>query len=146
MHRHVLQIAAVINIAVAAGAAAAPQQAAPRSVKEGVYTAEQATRGKAVYVDHCAECHGTMTTATPDMAPLLNDYVFQTTWKDRSVGDLFEKIRDTMPPNKRGILSTDQLADLIGYILSANALPAGDTPLPNDIEMLKQVRLDAGLP
>lgn len=133
-------------IAVIAGAAAGAQQAAPRSAKEGVYTVEQATRGKTVYVDHCAECHGTMTTATPDMAPLLNDYVFQTTWKDRSLGDLFEKIRDTMPPNKRGILSSDQLADLIGYILSANALPAGDIPLANDVETLKQIRLDSGAP
>jgi cytochrome c5 len=122
------------------------QQAAPRSVKDGVYTAVQAKQGKIVYDEYCLECHGTMASATPDMAPLLNDYVFQASWKDRSLGELFDKIRNTMPPNKAGTVSPQQLVDLIAYILSANALKAGDLPLTDDPETLKHIRLDAPPP
>jgi len=114
----------------------------PRSVKDGVYTTVQANRGKTVYDEQCAECHGTMKTVTPDMAPLLNDHAFQRAWKDRSLADLFDKIRDTMPPNKAASVSPQQLVDLIAYILSANALPAGDMPLADDLDTLKQLRLE----
>jgi mono/diheme cytochrome c family protein len=102
----------------------------------------QANRGKTLYDEKCAECHGTMKTVTPDMAPLLNDHVFQSAWKDRSLADLFDKIRDTMPPNKAGSVSPQQLVDLIAYLLSANAMPAGDMPLAYDAETLKQLRLE----
>ena len=122
------------------------QQLAARSVKDGVYTIAQAKQGKVVYEEHCLECHGSMASATPDMAPLLNDYVFQGTWKDRSLGELFDKIRNTMPPNKTGTLSSQQLVNLIAYILSANALKAGEVPLTDDPETLKQIRLDAAPP
>lgn len=139
---NVLRVAAVITLAAVVVTAPRAQQAPPRSVKDGVYTTEQANRGKTVYGDKCAECHGTMTSATPDMAPLLNDHVFQTAWKDRSLAELFDKMRDTMPPNKRGTVSQQQLVDLIAYILSANALPAGDIPLADDVETLKQIRFE----
>jgi mono/diheme cytochrome c family protein len=124
----------------------ARQAAFSRSVKDGVYTIVQAKQGKSVYDEYCLECHGTMASATPDMAPLLNDYVFQESWKDRSLGELFDKIRNTMPPNKAGTLSPQQLVDLIAYVLSANALKAGDVPLTDDPETLNQIRLDAGPP
>jgi hypothetical protein len=87
-----------------------------------------------------------MASATPDMAPLLNDHVFQASWKERSLADLFDKVRNTMPPNKAGALSSQELIDLIAYILSANALRAGDVPLTDDAEALKQIRLDVGAP
>ena len=119
------------------------QQAAARSVKDGVYTAVQAKQGKAVYEEQCLECHGSMASATPDMAPLLNDYVFQGTWKNRSLADLFEKIRETMPQNEPGTLSRRDTADIVAYVLNANKLPAGDVPLPEDVETLKQIRLEA---
>ena len=31
---------------------------AAKSVKEGVYTADQAKRGEALYKENCAACHG----------------------------------------------------------------------------------------
>jgi mono/diheme cytochrome c family protein len=122
------------------------QQVPARSVRDGVYTLIQAKQGKVVYDEHCLECHGTMASATPDMAPLLNDYVFQAAWKERSLGELFDKVRNTMPPNKAGTLSSQQSIDLIAYILSANALKAGEEPLTDDAETLKKIRLDVGTP
>ena len=81
--------AAIILAAVSVSALRAAQ-APPRSAKEGVYTTEQADRGKPVYDGKCASCHGSMATVTPDMAPLLNDSGFQNLWRDRSLAQLFK--------------------------------------------------------
>ena len=133
-------------IIVTAAAALRAGQPPPRSAKEGVYTTEQAARGKPVYDGKCASCHGTMATVTPDMAPLLNDSGFQNAWRDRSLARLFGRIRETMPQDKPNTLSADETADIVAYILSANQLPAGDVPLPTDLEVLKEIRVDAGEP
>lgn len=133
-------------LAAVAVTAMRAEQAPPRSAKEGVYTIEQANRGKTVYDEKCASCHGTMATVTPEMAALLNDSGFQNLWRDRSLARLFSRIRETMPQDEPGTLSPEQTADIIAYILSANQLPAGDVALPPDLEILKDIRLDAGEP
>jgi mono/diheme cytochrome c family protein len=137
-----LRIAAATMVMATGTAIVQGRQTTPRSAKDGVYTTDQADQGKALYADKCASCHGTMKSITPDMAPLLNDYVFRGAWKDRSVGELFERIRDTMPQNAIGSLSGKQLADITSYILNANELPPGAAPLADDVEVLKQIRLD----
>jgi len=137
--------AAIILAAVSVSAPRAAQ-APPRSAKEGVYTTEQADRGKPAYDGKCASCHGSMATVTPDMAPLLNDSGFQNLWRDRSLAQLFSRIRETMPQDKPNTLSPEETADLVAYILNANQLPAGDTPLPTDLEKLKDIKVDAGEP
>jgi mono/diheme cytochrome c family protein len=121
-------------------------QVPPRSAKEGVYTTEQAGRGKSLYESQCASCHGSMAAVTPDMAPLLNDSGFQNLWRERSLAQLFGRIRETMPQDKPNTLSPDETASLVAYILSGNQLPAGTTALPVDLELLKEIRVDAGEP
>jgi S-disulfanyl-L-cysteine oxidoreductase SoxD len=121
-------------------------QVPPRSAREGVYTTEQAGRGKGVYDEQCASCHGAMASVTPDMAPLLNDSGFQNLWRDRSLAQLFARIRETMPQDKPNTLSPEDTAALVAYILSGNQLPAGDTALPIDPGILKEIRVDAGEP
>jgi mono/diheme cytochrome c family protein len=132
-----------LGLALVASAAALAQPAMSRSVKEGVYTTAQADSGKTAYDQKCASCHGNMTSATPDMAPLLNDFTFQETWKDRSVGQFFERIRRTMPQNEPGSLSLQATAEIVAYILSANKMPSGSVELSSDAESLREIRLDA---
>jgi mono/diheme cytochrome c family protein len=142
--RRLLETALIIAAATTAVAWAA--QVPSRSAKEGVYTTEQAGRGKSAYAEKCASCHGSMASVTPDMAPLLNDSGFQNLWKERSLAQLFERIRETMPQDKPNTLSPEETAALVAYILSGNQLPAGETALPTDLEVLKEIRVDAGEP
>jgi mono/diheme cytochrome c family protein len=121
-------------------------QVPPRSAKEGVYTTEQAQRGKTAYDGKCASCHGSMTAVTPEMAALLNDSGFQNLWRERSLAQLFSRIRETMPQDKPNTLSPEETAAIVAYILSGNQLPAGETDLPTDLEILKEIRVDAGEP
>ena len=140
-----LNAALAVTFAMAGGVTTVwAQQTAPRSVTEGIYTTEQAARGEAVYDEQCALCHGKMTAFTPDMAPLLGDHTFRARWTDRSLGELFGMIHETMPQDAPGTLSSQESADLVAYILSGNRLPAGDVPLTDDLETLTQTPFDPG--
>ncbi len=134
-----LHVAVVMTLAATGGTRVLAQAPGLRSVRDGVYTTAQADQGQAVYDDKCAVCHGTMATISPDMAPLLNDHTFRARWTSRSLAELFELIRETMPQDEPGTLSPQQSADLIAYILSANRLPAGDAALTGDVERLSQI-------
>ena len=50
------EMKSVIPITLAVALAAAAQT--PRPIWDGVYTTEQANRGKIAYVEQCASCHG----------------------------------------------------------------------------------------
>ena len=126
----------VAMIALVAGAGALAQ--AP-SVRDGIYTAAQAEQGQAVYDEQCVSCHGPVTAFVPEMAALLADHTFRNRWRGRSLGEMFELIRDTMPQDAPGSLSPQQSAELVAYILSGNRLPTGDLALTDDVERLGQI-------
>ena len=138
-------IAGVIAAGMAAAASGQPADS-ETTVRDKVYSQEQSKRGRASYDGKCASCHGSMDSVTPDMAPLLNDSGFQNLWRDRSLAQLFERIRETMPQDNPNTLSPEETAALVAYILSGNQLPAGQTALPTDLEILKEIRVDAGEP
>ena len=115
---------------------------APRSLWDGVYTQDQAKRGEAVYVEKCARCHGAQLIGG-DMNPPLVGPEFLSTWNTKTVGDLFDRIRTTMPADKPGSVSRQQSSDVVAYLLSANKFPIGSTELENQTELLKQIPFDA---
>lgn len=122
-----------------AGAALLAQST--RSVLDGVYTAEQAGRGRAVYLKECASCHGTDLTGG-ESAPALAGAEFLANWTGQSVGDLFERTRQSMPANDPGKLSRAQNSDVIAYLLEANRFPEGKAELDKQVEALKQIRIE----
>lgn len=115
---------------------------APRSLWDGVYTQDQAKRGEAVYVEKCARCHGAQLIGG-DMNPPLVGPEFLSTWNTKTVGDLFDRIRTTMPADKPGSVSRQQSSDVVAYLLNANKFPTGSTELENQTEILKQIPFDA---
>ena len=123
-------------------AAAAAVAAADISVWDGVYTADQTRRGETAYLQACAGCHGTALEGG-DMTPPLVGGAFTSNWNDLTVGDLFERIRTTMPLDSPGRLSRQQNADVIAFVLKANGWPAGTAELAADATVLKQIRIQA---
>lgn len=128
-----------------AASAAVLAQGAPRSIWEGVYTADQAARGKEQFDGHCAKCHGA-TLAGNEMAPALSGAAFLDNWNGIMVSDLVERIRTTMPADDPGGLSRKITTDIVAYILSANQVPAGSTELPGDAQVQAMFRIDETKP
>jgi mono/diheme cytochrome c family protein len=123
----------------------AAAQSVLRSVWDGVYTEAQARRGAAVYGQECGSCHGTALTGGESAPPLVGGD-FLSNWNGLTVGDLFDRIRTTMPANRPGTLPRDQIADVLAFMLSMNQFPAGKSELERQAEALKQIRLDASPP
>ena len=116
-----------------------------RSVWDGVYTAEQAKRGSALYLKECGNCHGQQLEGA-DMSPALTGPAFTADWDGLSVGDLFDRIRITMPADRPGSLPRQEIIDILAFVLNANQFPAGDTELPREVPALKQILFKASKP
>jgi glucose/arabinose dehydrogenase len=109
------------------------------SVWDGVYTQDQANRGKNAYAERCANCHGA-TLGGGDEAPTLTGDAFLAKWRDHSVDELFDKVRVTMPPDRPGTLSRQQDSDILAHIFAANKFPAGGGEISTQSEALKQIK------
>ena len=123
----------------------AQETAESRSVWDGVYTEEQAKRGETVYKKECGSCHGEMLTGG-ESAPPLTGGAFQANWNGLTLGDLFDRIRKTMPQSKPGSLTRQQDSDVLAFMLSINKFPAGKTELYRQSEMLKEIRFETKKP
>jgi mono/diheme cytochrome c family protein len=116
-----------------------------RSTWDGVFTTEQAGRGEPTYTRMCARCHADDLMGEGH-APALAGAGFNTVWNDRPVSEFFEKIMTTMPPTSPGRLGPEETADLVAFILSKGAYPAGATELPATKEALQTIKLLATKP
>jgi cytochrome c len=135
---------ALIASSLCALRAQAPSQDT-RSVWDGVYTEEQAKRGEPVYRKECAACHGDMLTGG-ESAPPLTGGAFLSNWDGLTMGDLFDRIRKTMPQTAPGRLTRQQNADVLAFMLSINKFPSGKTELYRQSEMLKEIRFESKKP
>ena len=116
-----------------------------RTVWDGVFTQKQADRGKELYTTHCSECHlGTLMGS--DMTPPLVGGDFLSNWTGSTLGDLFERIRKTMPMNNPGSVPRDAIPDILAYVLNVNKFPVGETELSRDAQRLKKIRIEATKP
>jgi len=116
-----------------------------KSIWDGVYSEEQATRGKALYAQECASCHGSELTGG-EMAPPLAGGEFMAGWDGLTIGDLFERVRISMPQNAPGSLSGQQNADVLSFVFSSNKFPAGTSELPKEAGILKQIKFEVKKP
>lgn len=139
--RIAFSVAVVVWMAVLAQAVARGAAQTTRSVNDGVFTAEQAKRGEATYAQECASCHGADLNGD-GFAPPLAGADFSSNWNDLSVGDLFERIRISMPPTGPGKVTDQGKADIIAFLLDANKYPAGTTELQPKTEVLKQIKIE----
>ncbi len=112
-----------------------------RSVWDGVFTEDQASRGGALYKKYCASCHG-VTLNGGESAPPLAGGAFLSNWNGLTLGDLFDRIRKTMPQSSPGKITRQETSDILAHMLSVNKFPSGKTELYRQTEMLKGIRFE----
>jgi mono/diheme cytochrome c family protein len=127
------------------GVFASASAQAPKSVWDGAYTEEQAKRGAEAYMKNCSECHQAEL-AGDGFAPALAGSDFMNAWNGLTVGDLFDRIRVSMPPGKESSVSNAEKMDIVAHILAVNKFPAGTTELPPQLEAAKQIKFEATKP
>jgi mono/diheme cytochrome c family protein len=133
---------AIVLICVAALSRAAVQSGTAGSILAGVSTAEQADRGKVTYQASCASCHGANLMSRSDDAPSLSGPDFKIGWNGKTVGDLYDRVRTSMPMGAVGTLSDQQYVDIIAFVLQSNGYPAGHQELKPDPAALKQITIE----
>lgn len=130
-----------------------------RSVTDGVYTVEQARRGREHYRKRCVLCHldnGQGHRAVPvipgesleregdaEAPPIVGEAFFKQ-WNGRTVRELFEKLASTMPVGSAGTLKPQEYADVLAYILEMNKFPAGKQELTPAREELERIAIGKG--
>jgi hypothetical protein len=122
-----------------------PAQSESRSVWDGVYSEDQAKRGEQLFQKGCASCHGETLHGAGEAPPLAGAR-FTSNWNGLPLGDLFERIRRTMPQDNPGRIGRQNKIDILAYILSFNKFPAGNTDLPRQPEFLRDIRFEASKP
>ena len=119
-------------------ATAALAQSTPKSVWSGVYTAAQASRGADFYTSTCARCHGDDLEGI-ERASALAGATFTQRWDGATLKKLFERLEEMPPDNPAARLTPQQYIDLLAFLLSANNVPAGSTPLAMDKDALAAI-------
>lgn len=99
-----------------------------KTTKDGVYSQDQAKRGRAQYDQSCAVCHMADLSGNGSVPALTGDS-FAFTWNGHTTDELFELIRTTMPQNNPNSLSLDVVTDIIAYLFQANGAPPGQDEL-----------------
>lgn len=115
-----------------APAQAGASGAAGDSVLDGVFTADQASRGEATFKRVCSACHDTGE---------FSGGRFRLTWVGQTTGDLFDAISTLMPEGDPGSLSPAEYAAVVAYLLSVNGYPAGEAQLPANLSALREMEI-----
>jgi mono/diheme cytochrome c family protein len=131
--------AVAVLCAVAVSLPAAQDDAkARKTVRDAVYTAAQAGRGKQVYEANCVTCHlaeldgSANPTAGARGAPLQGTRFVQD-FGESKVSALFNKMKRDMPSGRPGTLTDQQYLDAAAYLLQRNSFPAGSAELTREM-------------
>lgn len=122
--------------------------ATPVSIWDGVYTDEQAERGRGTFVGQCSQCHGTRGDGRegvdPDQqaAPSLVKADLFGDWGGAPVAVWHLFASETMPLINPGGLDPQEYVDAFTYVLQLSEVPAGDEELVADPELLGTVVIE----
>jgi len=108
---------------------ARPQDPA-KTVLDGVYSDQQAVRGKALYTTHCSACHGNAMEGVS--APELTGNRFIERWREGMLDGMYTFIRDRMPfgrPASAARIPDNDYLDIVTYVLKVNGYRTGESDL-----------------
>lgn len=137
--------ATIVIYSTGSGIAQQVKQDFQRTVWDGIYTKEQAERGRTAYLDACASCHGDDLRGK-STAPSLVEESFTFQWGEASVEELYVRTRTLMPSDRPNSLPGQSYCDIIAFILQSNKFPAGDKELEADVEALRLILITAKRP
>lgn len=122
------------------GCARPTARPAPVVAVAGIYTKQQAERGRVLYEGTCAECHGARLeggTSTPLMG---KEFIASWGRPNLTLDDFYYIVRKTMPKEKPGTLARETYSDIVAFVLQQNGFPTGVKELTPDPEVMKTVR------
>jgi mono/diheme cytochrome c family protein len=127
-------------VAVSAHDAAGNQRvgSGSRPAPDSADVTAQIKRGEATYLDECARCHSDTLSGT-EFGPAVVGGEFVRNWTGKSAGEMFARVRDTMPVDGPGRLTAQQSADLVAFILRKNDVDVGAQPLAPEAAALKSI-------
>jgi len=108
------------------------QTAEPR-IWQGVYSEEQAARGRDHFNNVCIRCHQADLGGSTE-APALKGDRFYSSFEQEPIDRLYLKARDTMPPNFGVNVDAQGKLDIITFILKMNGYPSG----PNELKIASE--------
>ncbi|MBI4472522.1 MAG: c-type cytochrome [Acidobacteria bacterium] len=103
-----------------------------KTVWDGVYTATQAERGRAVYEEHCFECHNGDLDPQNTSSRLIGDR-FMDRWREESVDYLFNFVSTSMPRRAPASLTKNAYLDAVSFLFHLNKFPPGNQELTLDV-------------
>jgi mono/diheme cytochrome c family protein len=115
-------------------------QTPEKKIWDGVFSSDQAARGKPAFEGSCARCHNVALVGS-ERGPAIKGSAFLSHWEKDNLAGLFIKIRDTMPQGGSGTVSDEVKIDILSYILQQNDFPAGKEDLKLDLSSLEDIRL-----
>jgi cytochrome c len=123
------------------------------------YGKSQADRGKALYAQDCSKCHmenlkgncpaenlsstSYVCGAEGSAPPLVGPSFMQRFY---SVGDLYSRVKWTMPSDQGNTLSSADNLNIVAFLLQANGISAGKEDLKNDVNAMKSMVLSEKSP
>lgn len=102
--------------------------ASAQDLQQASFTRQQADSGSTLYQQNCATCHLANLQGAFE-APALSGNNFSGNWTNKSVTDLLDLIRRTMPPQAPASLSDSDYVDLTAFLLRANNIASSNSAL-----------------
>src|SRR5262245_16423465 len=131
MKKLLLPLATTLTIAAVTyspATAASIRALLPASVWDSVYTDSQTVRGDSLYQAVCIKCHGPTLAGTPDGNPLAGTD-FMANWDGLTIDQIYDKIRDEMPPDNPTTIPHELVPDVLAFIFKQYGFSAGLKPV-----------------
>ncbi len=116
-----------------------------RSILDGAFTVEQASRGAALYGRHCQHCHLEDMQGGDIMdllVPAIGRSAFGKRWSGDTLGSVMRYVSKVMPFDEAGTLDAQTYADVLAYVLQFSGYPAGNNELPADVTALQSIAVE----
>ena len=108
-------------------------QAPTKTTNDGVYTAEQAARGKTVFESKCTGCH--------EPSRFTGEAFFEA-WDGKAMKEVWDVASGTMPEDNPGSLKQQEYGDILAYFLALNEFKTGDAELQGNAAAMAAIKIE----